>query len=94
MCDDKINLCESVGGAEKEEYFCLTPAESDRVDVISMIRKKCSRPDILDAMLDDDVYTQKGRINHSALSRKLKITSANLDTILQEFRGIATKLLE
>jgi len=78
---------------EKEECFCLTPAQSDRADVISMIRSKCSRPDVIDAMLDDSVYTQKGRINRSALSRKLKMSSANLDVVLQEFRGIATKLL-
>lgn len=79
---------------EKEEWFCLTPAQSDRLDVISMIRAKCSRPDVLDAMLDDAVYTQKGRINRSALSRKLKMSSATLDVVLQEFRGIAEKLLD
>jgi hypothetical protein len=79
---------------EREEYFCLTPAQSDRLDVISMIRAKCSRPDVLDAMLDDACYTQKGRINRSALSRKLKMSSASLDVVLQEFRGIAEKLLD
>ena len=79
---------------EKEEFVCLSPAESDRVDVINMIRARCSRPDIIDAMLDDDVYTQKGRINRSALSRKLKMSSANLDVFLREFRGIAEKLLD
>lgn len=79
---------------EKEEYFCLTPAQADRIDVISSIRKKCSRPDVIDAMLDDAVYTQKGRINRSALSRKLKMSPASLDVVLQEFRGIAEKLLD
>ena len=79
---------------EREEFFCLTPAQSDRVDVISMIRSKCSRPDVIDAMLDDSVYTQKGRINRSALSRKLNMSAACLDGILQEFRGLAVKLLD
>ena len=72
----------------------MSPEESDRVDFIAHLRLRSPEyGDVIDALLDDDVYTQAGRLNRSALCRKLNISGTTLNTILNELRVVSERLL-
>lgn len=73
------------------ELYCDSIRYLEIIEVVDKLRAKCSRPDVIDVLMDGAAYTKNGRLNRSALCRLCGLSGTQLNVLLAEFQGLVSE---